>query len=107
MATMTTTVCRLEVRKVVVVARRDARHEDLPGGAWRDDRSHLLRDLAVPAQVLRGDSVPDAAERLEVQKALVPMASCCAVVPNSRAVLPWEAAPDTAKLVAEYLAANF
>ena len=79
----------------------------LPGGAWRDDRSHLLRDLAVPAQVLRGDSVPDAAERLEVQKALVPMASCCAVVPNSRAVLPWEAAPDTAKLVAEFLAANF
>jgi hypothetical protein len=28
MATMTTTVCRLEVRKVVVVARRDARHEE-------------------------------------------------------------------------------
>ena len=51
--------------------------------------------------------MPDAAERLEVQKALVPLASCCAVVPNSRAVLPWEAAPDTAKLVAEFLAANF
>ena len=51
MATMTTTVCRLEVRKVVVVARRDARHEEKVdpapprGGLAAPERFVLIPDL--------------------------------------------------------------
>lgn len=79
----------------------------IPGGVWRDDRSPLLQSLDTPCQLLRGDAVADAEERLAAQVALVPRPSCCALVPNARSVLPWEAARPTAAHLARFLASNF
>ena len=77
------------------------------GGVWRDDRSRLLDSLDVPCQVIRGDSVPDAAERLRAASGLLAMPSCCAVVAGARAVLPYEAPRATAELVARFMSTNF
>ena len=77
------------------------------GGCWRDDRSEQLESLDVPCQVIRGDNVPDAAERLRAASDLLAMPSCCAVVKGARAVLPYEAPRATAELVARFMATNF
>ena len=77
------------------------------GGCWRDDRSELLDSLDVPCQVIRGDNVPDAAERLRAASELLTMLSCCAVVKGARSVLPYEAPRATAELVARFMATNF
>ena len=79
----------------------------VPGGSWRDDRSGLLASLDVPCQVLRGDTVEGAAERLRAFLASVPRASCSALVPDGRAVLPYENAADVCDLIATFMAKEF
>jgi pimeloyl-ACP methyl ester carboxylesterase len=79
----------------------------VPGGSWRDDRASLLESLTVPCQVLRGDSVEGAASRLDAFVERVPRPSCCALVADGRAVLPYENAQETATRLAAFLAANF
>ena len=63
--------------------------------------------LAVPCQVLRGDTVEGAAERLRAFLASVPRASCSALVPDGRAVLPYENAADVCDLIATFMAKEF
>ena len=79
----------------------------IPGGAWRDDRSDLLASLNVPCQVLRGDAVEGAADRLAAFVACVPQPSCCGLIAGGRAVLPYEQAEETANELARFLAENF
>ena len=60
----------------------------------------LLQSLSVPTQVLRGDAVVNASERLDAFVERVPTPSCCGLVAGGRAVLPYEQAKDVAKAAA-------
>ena len=79
----------------------------VPGGAWRDDRSRLLASLTVPSQVLRGDSVEGAEERLNAFIESVPNPSCCGLIPSGRAVLPYENANAVAVELLRFLSTNY
>lgn len=79
----------------------------IPGGTWRDDRAALLSSLDVPCQVLRGGGIAGAEERLQALVASVPRPSCSELVPEGRAVLPYENARVTAELLARFLEANW
>ena len=79
----------------------------VPGGAWRDDRSGLLDSLTVPTQVLRGDFVPGAEERLSAFVDAVPQPSSCKLIPGGRAVLPFENSNAVAIELLRFCAANY
>ena len=79
----------------------------VPGGSWREDRTDLLQSLEVPSQVLRGDAVVNASERLASFVERVPNPSCCHLIEGGRAVLPYENAKDVARYLAEFLQANY
>lgn len=79
----------------------------VPGGTWRDDRSGLLDSLTVPTQVLRGDYVPGAEERLKAFVDAVPQPSTCKIIPGGRAVLPFENANAVAVELLRFCAANY
>eukprot|EP00966_Prymnesium_polylepis_P100278 2322786-Prymnesium_polylepis.2 len=81
------------------------------GGAWRDDRGALFDSLTVPLQLLRGDygGLENAVERAEqiLVRAPRPSRSCSAVIPGSRACVPYERAPATARMLAKFVERHF
>ena len=81
------------------------------GGAWRDDRGDLFDSLTVPLQVLRGDygGINNATARANEILARAPIASreCSAIIAGSRACVPYERAPATAHMLANFVEAHF
>merc|ERR1711871_1800483 len=80
-------------------------------GAWRDDRGDLFDSLSVPLQLVRGNygGIENAKRRAEeiLARAPQPSRTCSAIVPGSRACVPYERAPATARLLAKFLNAHF
>lgn len=81
------------------------------GGAWRDDRLELFDSLTVPLQLLRGDyvGVENATERAEqiLARAPQPSRSCSAIIRGSRACVPYERAPATARMLYKFIETHF
>ena len=75
----------------------------MPGGSWRDDRLALFNTLTVPTQVIRGGGVQGASERLSAFCESLPNVKSSALIPNGRAVLPYENARETAANLAEFI----
>ena len=59
------------------------------------------------AQVLRGDTLINASQRLDAFVDAVPRPSCCGLVAGGRAVLPYENAKDVAERLVDFLAKEY
>lgn len=81
------------------------------GGTWRDDRGQHFDSLAIPLQLLRGDygGLQNAFARAEqiLQRAPQPSRSSSAIVRGSRACVPYERAPATARMLKKFLDIHF
>lgn len=81
------------------------------GGAWRDDRGALFDSLHVPLQLLRGDygGLQNGTARAEqiLARAPRPSRACSAIIGGARACVPYERAPQTARMLARFLEREF